>query len=52
MFILIFVICFFRFCELFTSDLEMRGGRGRGKRVRFVVVVSGSEVSFIEFRGL
>lgn len=43
---------FFRFCELLISDLEMRGGWGRGKRVRFVVVVFGFEVSFMEFRGL
>lgn len=31
---LIFPFCFLRFCESPTSDLEMRNGRGRGKRMR------------------
>ncbi|XP_005144991.1 zinc finger protein 608 [Melopsittacus undulatus] len=43
-----------RFCESPTSDLEMRGGRGRGKRARSAAAaaVPGSEASFAESRGL
>ncbi|EGV92907.1 Zinc finger protein 608 [Cricetulus griseus] len=40
-----------RFCESPTSDLEMRGGRGRGKRAS-AAAAPGSEVSFTESRGL
>lgn len=28
------ILCVFRFCESPTSDVEMRSGRGRGKRMR------------------
>uniref|UniRef100_A0A8C0K9R8 Zinc finger protein 608 n=1 Tax=Canis lupus dingo TaxID=286419 RepID=A0A8C0K9R8_CANLU len=35
-----------------TSDLEMRGGRGRGKRARSAAAAPGSEASFTESRGL
>ncbi|KAM9250649.1 zinc finger protein 608 isoform 1-T1 [Cariama cristata] len=43
-----------RFCESPTSDLEMRGGRGRGKRARSsaATAVPGSDASFAESRGL
>ncbi|XP_061202005.1 zinc finger protein 608 isoform X2 [Neopsephotus bourkii] len=43
-----------RFCESPTSDLEMRGGRGRGKRARSAAVAAlpGNETSFAESRGL
>ncbi|XP_077200549.1 zinc finger protein 608 isoform X2 [Paroedura picta] len=43
-----------RFCESPTSDLEMRGGRGRGKRARSVAAAAapGNDVSFTESRGL
>ncbi|KAM9106494.1 zinc finger protein 608 isoform 2-T3 [Megaptera novaeangliae] len=41
-----------RFCESPTSDLEMRGGRGRGKRARSTAAAPGSEASFTESRGL
>ncbi|NWI11003.1 ZN608 protein, partial [Crypturellus soui] len=43
-----------RFCESPTSDLEMRGGRGRGKRARSAAAaaVPGSDTSFTESRGL
>nr|XP_015224054.1 PREDICTED: zinc finger protein 608 isoform X1 [Lepisosteus oculatus]XP_015224060.1 PREDICTED: zinc finger protein 608 isoform X1 [Lepisosteus oculatus]XP_015224065.1 PREDICTED: zinc finger protein 608 isoform X1 [Lepisosteus oculatus] len=42
-----------RFCESPTSDLDMRGGRGRGKRARSVVAnAPGIEPSFAEARGL
>lgn len=43
-----------RFCESPTSDLEMRGGRGRGKRARSAAAATtpGSDVSFTESRGL
>ncbi|XP_071437496.1 zinc finger protein 608 isoform X3 [Pithys albifrons albifrons] len=43
-----------RFCESPTSDLEMRGGRGRGKRARSAaaVTVPGNDASFAESRGL
>nr|XP_023404477.1 zinc finger protein 608 isoform X2 [Loxodonta africana] len=41
-----------RFCESPTSDLEMRGGRGRGKRARSAAAAPGSEASFTESRGL
>ncbi|KFQ42178.1 Zinc finger protein 608, partial [Nestor notabilis] len=43
-----------RFCESPTSDLEMRGGRGRGKRARSAAAaaVPGSDTSFVESRGL
>ncbi|XP_062456095.1 zinc finger protein 608 isoform X3 [Rhea pennata] len=43
-----------RFCESPTSDLEMRGGRGRGKRARSAAAaaVPGSDASFAESRGL
>ncbi|XP_021401918.1 zinc finger protein 608 isoform X1 [Lonchura striata] len=43
-----------RFCESPTSDLEMRGGRGRGKRARSAaaVAVPGNDASFAESRGL
>uniref|UniRef100_A0A8C9USX0 Zinc finger protein 608 n=1 Tax=Spermophilus dauricus TaxID=99837 RepID=A0A8C9USX0_SPEDA len=41
-----------RFCESPTSDLEMRGGRGRGKRARSAAAAPGSETSFTESRGL
>ncbi|NXH21840.1 ZN608 protein, partial [Bucco capensis] len=43
-----------RFCESPTSDLEMRGGRGRGKRARSAAaaVVPGNDTSFAESRGL
>ncbi|KAM6187996.1 zinc finger protein 608-like isoform 1-T1 [Sarcoramphus papa] len=41
-----------RFCESPTSDLEMRGGRGRGKRARSTTAVPGNDVSFAESRGL
>ncbi|XP_062045226.1 zinc finger protein 608 [Lepus europaeus] len=41
-----------RFCESPTSDLEMRGGRGRGKRARSAAAAPGSEASFAECRGL
>ncbi|XP_061324644.1 zinc finger protein 608 isoform X5 [Pezoporus flaviventris] len=41
-----------RFCESPTSDLEMRGGRGRGKRARSAAAVPGNEASFAESRGL
>lgn len=43
-----------RFCESPTSDLEMRGGRGRGKRARSAAVPlpPGSENGFSESRGL
>lgn len=32
--LIFFPFCFLRFCESPTSDLEMRNGRGRGKRMR------------------
>ncbi|NWX93343.1 ZN608 protein, partial [Nothoprocta pentlandii] len=43
-----------RFCESPTSDLEMRGGRGRGKRTRSTTaaVVPSSDANFTESRGL
>ncbi|XP_051850668.1 zinc finger protein 608 isoform X1 [Antechinus flavipes] len=41
-----------RFCESPTSDLEMRGGRGRGKRARSAATVPGNDASFSEARGL
>ncbi|NXK99217.1 ZN608 protein, partial [Mesembrinibis cayennensis] len=41
-----------RFCESPTSDLEMRGGRGRGKRARSTAAVPGNDASFAESRGL
>ncbi|XP_042307438.1 zinc finger protein 608 isoform X1 [Sceloporus undulatus] len=43
-----------RFCESPTSDLEMRGGRGRGKRARSAAATTtpGTDVSFTESRGL
>ncbi|XP_028605222.2 zinc finger protein 608 isoform X2 [Podarcis muralis] len=43
-----------RFCESPTSDLEMRGGRGRGKRARSAAAATapGADVSFTESRGL
>ncbi|XP_026721507.1 zinc finger protein 608 isoform X1 [Athene cunicularia] len=43
-----------RFCESPTSDLEMRGGRGRGKRARSAAAaaVPGNDTSFAESRGL
>ncbi|XP_025056192.1 zinc finger protein 608 isoform X5 [Alligator sinensis] len=43
-----------RFCESPTSDLEMRGGRGRGKRARSAAaaVAPGNDTSFTEARGL
>ncbi|NWU89320.1 ZN608 protein, partial [Upupa epops] len=43
-----------RFCESPTSDLEMRGGRGRGKRARSAAAaaVPGNDASFAEARGL
>ncbi|XP_074057479.1 zinc finger protein 608 isoform X5 [Macrotis lagotis] len=41
-----------RFCESPTSDLEMRGGRGRGKRARSAATVPGNDTSFTEARGL
>ncbi|XP_058533318.1 zinc finger protein 608 isoform X6 [Ochotona princeps] len=41
-----------RFCESPTSDLEMRGGRGRGKRARSAAAAPGSEAGFTESRGL
>ncbi|XP_069481691.1 zinc finger protein 608 isoform X2 [Ambystoma mexicanum] len=44
-----------RFCESPTSDLEMRGGRGRGKRARSAAAPPpppGSENGFTEGRGL
>ncbi|XP_043916715.1 zinc finger protein 608 isoform X2 [Protopterus annectens] len=41
-----------RFCESPTSDLEMRGSRGRGKRARTSVNPAGAEVPFTEARGL
>ncbi|NXJ65777.1 ZN608 protein, partial [Rostratula benghalensis] len=43
-----------RFCESPTSDLEMRGGRGRGKRARSAAAaaVPGNDASFAESRGL
>ncbi|NXF72096.1 ZN608 protein, partial [Sclerurus mexicanus] len=43
-----------RFCESPTSDLEMRGGRGRGKRARSAAAatVPGNDASFVESRGL
>ncbi|XP_007486544.2 zinc finger protein 608 isoform X2 [Monodelphis domestica] len=41
-----------RFCESPTSDLEMRGGRGRGKRARSAATVPGNDASFAEARGL
>ncbi|XP_075267131.1 zinc finger protein 608 isoform X2 [Opisthocomus hoazin] len=43
-----------RFCESPTSDLEMRGGRGRGKRARSTAAaaVPGNDTSFAESRGL
>uniref|UniRef100_A0A8C0J7C2 Zinc finger protein 608 n=1 Tax=Chelonoidis abingdonii TaxID=106734 RepID=A0A8C0J7C2_CHEAB len=41
-----------RFCESPTSDLEMRGGRGRGKRARSAAAAPGNDVSFTESRGL
>ncbi|XP_061874781.1 zinc finger protein 608 [Colius striatus] len=41
-----------RFCESPTSDLEMRGGRGRGKRARSAATVPGNDASFAESRGL
>ncbi|XP_039614953.1 zinc finger protein 608 isoform X2 [Polypterus senegalus] len=42
-----------RFCESPTSDLEMRGGRGRGKRARTVAAnPPGMDPSFTEARGL
>ncbi|XP_050186129.1 zinc finger protein 608 isoform X2 [Myiozetetes cayanensis] len=43
-----------RFCESPTSDLEMRGGRGRGKRARSAAAatVPGNDASFTESRGL
>ncbi|XP_031413316.1 LOW QUALITY PROTEIN: zinc finger protein 608 [Meleagris gallopavo] len=43
-----------RFCESPTSDLEMRGGRGRGKRARSAatVAIPGNDTSFTESRGL
>lgn len=50
--ILMSVPCFPRFCESPTSDLEMRGGRGRGKRARSAAAAPGSEASFTESRGL
>ncbi|XP_014123588.2 zinc finger protein 608 isoform X1 [Zonotrichia albicollis] len=43
-----------RFCESPTSDLEMRGGRGRGKRARSAAAaaIPGNDASFTESRGL
>ncbi|KAM6228447.1 zinc finger protein 608-like isoform 2-T2 [Spheniscus humboldti] len=41
-----------RFCEPPTSDLEMRGGRGRGKRARSTAALPGNDASFTESRGL
>nr|XP_008112276.1 PREDICTED: zinc finger protein 608 isoform X1 [Anolis carolinensis]XP_008112277.1 PREDICTED: zinc finger protein 608 isoform X1 [Anolis carolinensis]XP_008112279.1 PREDICTED: zinc finger protein 608 isoform X1 [Anolis carolinensis]XP_008112280.1 PREDICTED: zinc finger protein 608 isoform X1 [Anolis carolinensis] len=43
-----------RFCESPTSDLEMRGGRGRGKRARTAAAVTTpvTDISFTESRGL
>ncbi|NXL91999.1 ZN608 protein, partial [Alectura lathami] len=43
-----------RFCESPTSDLEIRGGRGRGKRARSAAAaaVPGNDTSFTESRGL
>ncbi|KAK1176281.1 zinc finger protein 608-like isoform X1 [Acipenser oxyrinchus oxyrinchus] len=42
-----------RFCESPSSDLEMRVGRGRGKRARPVVAnPPGADPSFTEMRGL
>uniref|UniRef100_A0A8D0FCR6 C2H2-type domain-containing protein n=1 Tax=Strix occidentalis caurina TaxID=311401 RepID=A0A8D0FCR6_STROC len=41
-----------RFCESPASDLEMRGGQGRGKRARSTAAVPGNDASFVEFRGL
>ncbi|XP_029475450.1 zinc finger protein 608 isoform X2 [Rhinatrema bivittatum] len=41
-----------RFCESPTSDLEMRGGRGRGKRARSAAAAPGNDTSFTESRGL
>ncbi|XP_075035098.1 zinc finger protein 608 isoform X2 [Mixophyes fleayi] len=43
-----------RFCDSPTSDLEMRGGRGRGKRARSTatVVAPGNDTNFTEARGL
>ncbi|KAM8793470.1 zinc finger protein 608-like isoform 2-T2 [Eudromia elegans] len=43
-----------RLCESPTSDLEMRGGRGQGKRARSAVaaIIPSSDVSFTESRGL
>ncbi|XP_005996441.1 zinc finger protein 608 [Latimeria chalumnae] len=41
-----------RFCESPTSDLDMRGGRGRGKRARTAANAPGTDASFTESRGL
>nr|XP_033784882.1 zinc finger protein 608 isoform X1 [Geotrypetes seraphini]XP_033784883.1 zinc finger protein 608 isoform X1 [Geotrypetes seraphini] len=41
-----------RFCESPTSDLEVRGGRGRGKRARSAAPVLGNDTGFTELRGL
>uniref|UniRef100_F7DSQ9 Zinc finger protein 608 n=1 Tax=Ornithorhynchus anatinus TaxID=9258 RepID=F7DSQ9_ORNAN len=41
-----------RFCESPTSDLEMRGGRGRGKRARSAAATPGNDAGFAESRGL
>ncbi|XP_026529535.1 zinc finger protein 608 isoform X2 [Notechis scutatus] len=43
-----------RFCESPTSDLEMRGGRGRGKRARSAAATTtpGTDITFTESRGL
>ncbi|XP_053557594.1 zinc finger protein 608 isoform X2 [Bombina bombina] len=44
-----------RFCDSPTSDLDMRGGRGRGKRARSATNVAappGPDANFIESRGL
>ncbi|KAG8456243.1 hypothetical protein GDO86_002150 [Hymenochirus boettgeri] len=46
-----------RFCDSPTSDLEMRGGRGRGKRARSTATTPGTatpggDANFMESRGL
>ncbi|KAE8635504.1 hypothetical protein XENTR_v10002645 [Xenopus tropicalis] len=45
-----------RFCDSPTSDLEMRGGRGRGKRARTAAATTASapgiDANFMEVRGL
>ncbi|XP_069749286.1 zinc finger protein 608-like isoform X2 [Narcine bancroftii] len=41
-----------RFCESPTSDLEMRGSRGRGKRARSVANAPMNDAGFTESRGM